>query len=136
MSPLHAHCVRTHQGSGCWLFVHRLLRAAGAALVHPATQSYAPLWLSLIQQTLCLSPQHAGTAALVLPLKAVHTSEQLAAPAAAGVDAREQGDAACSQALLETWSLVGYWLAAADTRGMGHRPGCLCICKLDSNPAA
>lgn len=107
--------------------MYRLLRAAGAALVHPATQAYAALWLSLIQQILCLSPQHAGTAALLLPLRAARTSEQMAAPAAAGVDAGEQGAGACSQALLETWSLVGCWLAAAGTKGMQHRQACVYV---------
>lgn len=89
----------------------RLLHAAGNALLHPATQPYAPLWLSLVQQALGLSPQHAGTAALVLPLR-INASAADSPPAEQRV-----APGSSRQALLEAWRQVAHWLAAPDTRG-------------------
>lgn len=116
--------------------MRRLLQAAGAALLHPATQPFAALWLDLIQQTLSLAPQHTGAAALMLPLRISADSDAAAAAAAAAatsgshaaeaaVQAAGAGEqlagaaAAGSQghALLETWRLVGAWLASADVKG-------------------
>lgn len=111
-----------NQGAVCSCYPYRLLHTAGKALLNPATQPYAPFWLSLMQQALSLSPQHAGTAALVLPLRTTicthdaHTATA-AVPAAADAGAQGSAGAASNQALLDTWRQVGYWMAAADTRG-------------------
>jgi hypothetical protein len=116
--------------------MRRLLQAAGQALLHPFTQPFSPLWLGLIQQIMSLEPQHTGAAALMLPLRlgadaaaapATVTSASAAAGAAGqGVSTGEQpaGAAAGAQAqvLLETWRLVGSWLASADVKGGAHVP--------------
>jgi hypothetical protein len=110
----------------------RLLQAAGAALLHPATQPFAALWLDLIQQTLSLAPQHTGAAALLLPVRFSAKADATAAagaaaPGAAGgagqaAGAGEQAAGAAAagsqaHALLETWRLVGAWFASADVKG-------------------
>lgn len=72
-----------------------------------------------MQQALSLNPQHAGTAALVLPLRTAICTHD--APAAADAGGQTSVGAASIQALLEPWRQVAQWMAAADTRGRVQR---------------
>ena len=99
----------------------RLLELLAQAVVAPCTAPYVALWLSLMQEALQLSPQHAGTAALTLPLRAACTEAPTnppVLPAAADMEGVRVGGAAeAAKLLLGSWQCVAAWLAAAETRG-------------------
>lgn len=94
----------------------RLVKALASALACPATQPFALLWLSLVQQAVSLSPSHAGTAALVLPLRTCVANVSASAAGGAGGSSR-CSEGGCTELLQQTWRQIGCWMAAAETRG-------------------
>lgn len=92
--------------------MYRLMQCLCSATNTTPLSKQRCLWLRLLLEVLTLSPSHAGTPALQLPLTV--------ASSAAGQDAvpdTAADVAAAEAALLQVWQDIGGWTAHPDIRG-------------------